>query len=598
MAVRLLGDMVMKNAKRKSRLGLGLLVIGAAMAGGLPGTHAANPDPTSFVVAGPGVIDDPKMVKAAPESMLGDYLAGNFALDTGNIQDAASYFERALAEDPDNIELRRQVFLLDLADGRYDAAIAEARRLQSEDSGEVASEDGQLLLALELVKAGSFDSVPAALSRIGDQGITALASPFVEAWSRFGADGAAGLDAAIALLHAGESLGPLNDYHEAMLLDLGGRTERALAKLDGLLPETGPAPVRVVQTYADILVRLGRQDEARALVGDQLNLGSRPILQRVFDHLKAGQAPGLPFDDPGGGIADALLGIAEALQQERGSARAILYGRLALYLRPDLAEGYLLIGDILAGQENFDAAIAAYDSIDAESPNSYAAKVRKGQALHDLGQKEAAFSLLREVADLDPDQTDALIQLGNLLRRDELYERAEKAYSQAIARIDEPEPGQWTLYYARGITYERTKRWPEAEADFLFALELEPDQPFVLNYLGYSWVDQGLNLEEAQDMLHQAVAARPDDGFIVDSLGWVFYRLEDFERAVEQLERAVELQPGDPVINDHLGDAYWQVGREREAYFQWRRALTLDPEEDETVKIREKLKFGLKPDRS
>ena len=597
MAARPLGDMVMKHAKRKRRSGPGALVVGAVMVIGLPDAYA-NPDPTPVMVAGPGIVDDPKMAEAAPESTLGDYLAGNFALDTGNIKDAAGYFERALADDPDNVELRRQVFLLDLADGRYDAAIAEARSLQREDSEEVANEDAQLLLALELVKAGSFEDVPAALSRIGDQGITALASPFVAAWARFGAEGVAGLDAAIALLHAGESLGPLNDYHEAMLLNLGGRTGQALAKLDGLLPESGPAPVRVVQTYADILVRLGRQDEALALVGDQLKLGDRPILRRVSDHLEAAEAPGQPFGDPIGGIADALLGIAEALQQERGSARAILYARLALYLRADLDEGHLLIGDILAGQENYGAAIAAYDSINAKSPIGYAAKVRKGQALHDQGQKEAAFSLLQEVAELDPDKTEALIQLGNLLRRDELYERAEKAYSQAIARIDEAEPEQWTLYYARGITYERTKRWPEAEADFLFALELEPDQPFVLNYLGYSWVDQGLNLEEAQDMLHQAVAARPDDGFIVDSLGWVFYRLGDFEQAVEQLERAVELQPGDPVINDHLGDAYWQVGREREAYFQWRRALTLDPEEEEIAKIREKLKFGLKRDRS
>ncbi len=598
MAARLLREMVMTDTVRKYRFGLGILVIGALTVTGLHGARAANSDPTSFMVAGPGMVDDPKMVKAAPESTLGDYLAGNFALDTGNIKDAAGYFGRALAEDPDNIELRRQVFLLDLADGRYEAAITEARTLQREDSEEVANEDAQLLLALELVKAGSFDNVPGALARIGDRGITALASPFVEAWARFGADGAAGLDAAIALLHGGESLGPLNDYHEAMLLDLGGRTEQALTKLDGLLPETGPAPVRVVQTYADILVRLDRRNEAVTLVEAQLKLGERPILQRVSDRLKANQAPGRPFDGPVGGIADALLGIAEALQQERGSARAILYARLALYLRSDLAEGQLLIGDILAGQENFDAAIAAYDSISAASPISYAAKVRKGQVLHDQGKKEAAFNLLQEVADLDPDKTDALVQLGNLLRRDELYERAEEAYSRAIARIDEPEPEQWTLFYARGITYERTKRWPEAEADFLFALELEPDQPFVLNYLGYSWVDQGLNLDEAQEMLHQAVAARPDDGFIVDSLGWVFYRLEEFERAVEQLERAVELQPGDPVINDHLGDAYWQVGREREAYFQWRRALSLDPEEDEIAKIREKLKFGLKRNRS
>ena len=191
-----------------------------------------------------------------------------------------------------------------------------------------------------------------------------------------------------------------------------------------------------------------------------------------------------------------------------------------------------------------------------------------------------------------------MIELGNLLRRDELYDRAEVAYSRAIDRIADPESKHWSLYYSRGITYERTQRWPKAEADFLFALELQPEQPFVLNYLGYSWVDQGLNLDQAKDMLHRAVEARPEDGFIVDSLGWVYYRLGDIDQAVEHLERAVELQPGDPVINDHLGDAYWRVGREREANFQWRRALTLDPEDDLIETIREKLESGLVSDRT
>ncbi|MGI9450043.1 MAG: tetratricopeptide repeat protein, partial [Geminicoccaceae bacterium] len=296
--------------------------------------------------------------------------------------------------------------------------------------------------------------------------------------------------------------------------------------------------------------------------------------------------------------ADALLGIAEALQQERGSARAVLYARLALYLQPKLAEGQILIGDTLAGQQNLDGAIEAYDAIEPESPLSTAAMIRKAQSLHEKEEKETAFSLLEDIASADPERTDALIELGNLLRRDEHYDRAEKAYTRAIERLGEPKQEHWTLYYSRGISFERTKRWPEAEADFLYALELQPEQPFVLNYLGYSWVDQGLNLDEAKDMLHRAVDARPDDGFIVDSLGWVFYRLKDYEKAVEMLERAIVLQPGDPVINDHLGDAYWRVGREREAYFQWRRALSLDPEEDVIATIKEKLKTGLDDDRS
>ncbi len=562
------------------------------------GAESGSDTPPPLLVAGPGTVDEARLVKAAAESTLGDYLAGNFALDAGNIKEAASYFERALADDPDNLELRRQVFMLDLADARYEAALKEAGALKQQQADET-NEDAQLLLALEQVKLGAFDAVSGELDGVGTQGIVALAAPFVRAWSVVGKEGVASLDAAIASLHEGESLGPLNEFHDAMLLVLGERHDEALEKLEDIIPETGPAPVRVSQAYVDILVREGRNETALAFLEAQLEYGERPLLRQAFiDMERDGTSPGLPFDDEAGGVADALLGIAEALQQERGSARAILYTRLALYLRPDLAEAQLLIGDILASQENGEAAIEAYDSVSETSPLSYAASVRKAQVLHRQEQQEQAFGLLGSLADDDPERTDALIELGNLLRRDELYERAEKAYSQAIERIAAPTQEHWSLFYSRGIAYERTKRWSEAEADFLFALELQPEQPFVLNYLGYSWVDQGENLDQAEDMLNRAVKARPDDGFIVDSLGWVHYRLGDYEKAVEQLERAVELQPGDPVINDHLGDAYWRVGREREASFQWRRALTLEPEDDLVVTIREKLKSGLDDDRS
>lgn len=580
------------------------LVLTVAIIGTTSG-DTAGAEPTSEAlsppqVVGPGTVDEARLVDAAGEgeSTLGDYLAGNFALDSGNIKEAASYFERALADDPDNLELRRQVFMLDLADARYTAALDEARSLKLQQADET-NEDAQLLLALEQIKLKTFDAVAGELDEVGAQGIVALAAPFVRAWSLIGQEGTTSLDAAIATLHEGESLGPLNEFHDAMLLARGERHDAALKKLEEIIPETGAAPVRVARAYVEILAREGRNEEALAFLKAQLEYGERPVLREAVIGMEGGgTSPGLPFDDEAGGVADALLGIAEALQQERGSARAILYTRLALYLRPELAEAQLLIGDILAGQDNGKAAIEAYDSVSETSPLGYAANVRKAQVLHQQEQQEQAFGLLDNLAGVSPERTDALIELGNLLRRDELYERAEKAYSQAIERITAPQQEHWSLFYSRGIAYERTKRWREAEADFLFALELQPEQPFVLNYLGYSWVDQGENLDQAQDMLNRAVKARPDDGFIVDSLGWVHYRLGNYEKSVDQLERAVELQPGDPVINDHLGDAYWRVGREREASFQWRRALTLEPEDDLVVTIREKLRSGLDDDRS
>jgi Flp pilus assembly protein TadD len=265
-----------------------------------------------------------------------------------------------------------------------------------------------------------------------------------------------------------------------------------------------------------------------------------------------------------------------------------------LILRPGHPEANLLIGDIFAGRENNEEAVRAYRDVDPDAPLGWQARLRAAEALHAAERKEEAFELLRAMADERTDRTEPLVTLGNLLRRDQDYAEAEVAYSRALERIDGLERRYWPLLYSRGITYERTDRWPQAEADFLQALELEPEQPFVLNYLGYSWVEQGTNLEEAQEMLRRAVALRPNDGFIVDSLGWVYYRLGKYEAAIEHLEQAVELEPGDPVINDHLGDAYWKVGREREARFQWRRALSLDPEEEDAAAIEEKLEHGLR----
>ncbi len=542
-------------------------------------------------LAGPGAFRWDVEPGGEVDSSFGDYLAGNYALDTGELADAATYFENALAENPDNLDLLRQVYLLTLADGRYDKALQQAKLLVELDP---EAEEAHLLLALEQARANQFDAAREPLRGLGDRGIAGLAAPFLDAWAIFGSGGPRATDDALDRLDAGESLGPLNNFHSAMLLDLGGQVDEAEAALSSSLPATGPAPVRIVQAYASVLARQDQRDEAMGLVSEQLaERGEQPILTNALIALKADQMPEPPFSDATGGMADALLGIAEALHQERGSARAVLYARLSLFLRPDLAEGSLLIGDILAEQENYDGAIEVYETVSPDSPMAYSAGLRTANALHSMERPEEAYDRLDDLAEKDPGRIEALVQLGNLLRRDEEYERAEVAYSEAIDRIQQPEREHWTLYYARGISYERTKRWPDAEADFLYALELEPEQPFVLNYLGYSWVDMGTNYDQAKGMLNRAVELRPNDGFIVDSLGWVHYRLGEYNDAVDQLERAVELEPGDPVINDHLGDAYWRVGRQREARYQWRRALSFDPEDDVEAQIVNKLKSGL-----
>ncbi|HYH70368.1 MAG TPA: tetratricopeptide repeat protein, partial [Methyloceanibacter sp.] len=192
-----------------------------------------------------------------------------------------------------------------------------------------------------------------------------------------------------------------------------------------------------------------------------------------------------------------------------------------------------------------------------------------------------------------PKDVRPLDALGNILRSHERYEEARGYYSRAIELVSRPTKDNWALFYSRGVCNERLKDWPGAEADFKKALVLSPDESLVLNYLGYSWVDQGRNLKQGIEYIRQAVKLKPDDGYYVDSLGWAYYRLGNIEAAVEHLERAVELRPDDPVINDHLGDVYWKVGRKLEAKYQWQQALTLKPENDQITTLKEKIAGGL-----
>ncbi|HET6518247.1 MAG TPA: tetratricopeptide repeat protein, partial [Geminicoccaceae bacterium] len=463
----------------------------------------------------------PRTVEEAAPTAAGDYLAGNFALDRGDVRSAADYLGRALDRNPDNLDLLQQVFLLTLASGNERAALDQALRLVKADA---PSEEAQLMLALDEAQGGRFDAAARRLGAIDRGGIAGVVVPVLDAWAAFGKGDVGAALGTLAGAADAESMGTLHAYHRAMMLHLDGRTREAVDVMRAAMPDDGRAPLRMVRALGGMLHGAGAADEARRLYGRQIELGGDDVvLEGDAAALARGEAPPAPFEDAAGGMADALLGIAEALQQQGGGSRAIAYARLAEFVRPGYPEAALLIGDIFADRENHEEAVQAYRTV-GDGPSAYAweARLRTARALHAMERKDDAYRLLREMADERPERTDALVELGNLLRRDESYEPAEVAYSRAIERIGDPERPDWPLLYSRGITYERTDRWPEAEADFLRALELEPEQPFVLNYLGYSWIEKGMHLDRAQDMIRRAVELRPNDGFIVDSLGWVY----------------------------------------------------------------------------
>jgi Flp pilus assembly protein TadD len=294
------------------------------------------------------------------------------------------------------------------------------------------------------------------------------------------------------------------------------------------------------------------------------------------------------------GAAEVLYGLGTLVsQQQGGEVDALIYLRLALYLTPQNALAIMSLGELYERIKQNEQAIDVYETVPASDPLRTTAEIQTAQILEAMGRPDDATKHLQRIVDENPSSDDALSALGNLQRAHKRYGEAIETYSRVLAKAADPQKANWPIYYFRGISYERERKWPQAQADLMQALALFPDQPLVLNYLGYSWVDQGMNLEEAFNMLQRAVELRPNDGYIVDSLGWANYKLGRIEEAVKQLERAIDLKPSDPVINDHLGDAYWRAGRKLEAHFQWNHARDLGPEPEDKDKILRKIEHGL-----
>ncbi len=524
-------------------------------------------------------------------SAAASYLIGQYALSAGLIDTAANELQQALDAAPNDVELRRQVFLLELAGGYDEKAVAAAKGLV-----ELApdADEAHLLLAFVAIRDNEPAKASAELQAVSPQRVGGVVMPILRAWSKVAeGDQRAALDQLPASTQSDGS-GLLKDYHRAMILAAGGDANGARELLMPLVGPDRPAAFRLLEALVAVEVQSGRREEALTVIDAQRKVSADAFaLEWLRAQVAGGQTPALPVHDARTGMGDAVLSLAAALQDQQISAQALLYARMAAFLTPEAGDAWLLIGRVGLSEDNAQMALDAFDRVPKDSPFAWQAQLAAAQALAQLGHKDQAEARLQAMATGEPSRTEALVALGDLLRQDEKFTEAAAAYTEALSRIPTLTPPDWRILYAQGIALERTGHWPEAEAAFEKALQLQPDQPFVLNYLGYSWVDRGEHLDKAKTMLNRAVELRPEDGFVVDSLGWAYYRLGDYQKAVTFLERAIELEPADPVINDHLGDAYWRAGRQREARFQWQRALTFHPETAAVAGIEHKLEDGL-----
>jgi len=413
-------------------------------------------------------------------------------------------------------------------------------------------------------------------------------------------------EASLGMLDSYPAFSGFKVYHKALMADFAGHAVTA-GKLYAAAWNENPGSMRLTYAWGNFLRRHGQvkraielyetflnQQPDNAVIRAELEAARRQLRREATPLMRQKVEPLIRRVEDG--MAEALFSLTSALLDERSFDSALLHARMTLKLRPDLYVAWMVLGEVEGSLGRYRQALAAYGKVPQNHPLYLTARLRMARTLYQLGRTQAAIDELRRLARRYADEPKVFSLLGDVLRADKQWQEAARVYTTAI-RLYRKKGGvkNWRLFYNRGIAFERAGEWEKAERDFRQALKLEPGQPSVLNYLGYSLIDRGERLQEALEMVKQAVQARPNDGYIVDSLGWAYYRLGRYEDAVRELERAVSLRPGDPVINDHLGDAYWQVGRRLEARFQWQHALDGNPppEPELKEKILRKLREGL-----
>ena len=547
-----------RSIRRAFLLALSLLT-GCAASNPSPRANAADARDRSPVVAGA-------------------YLTGRFAAMQSDLGFAADEFLRALAVDPESPELRQQAFLACLLIGRPEAV----RLAQSQPDNQSA----QLLLANHDAATGNWEAAESRFATLPRQGLTQVLQPLLVAWAQ---QGGGHTDAALATLHPfieGQRSRFIYALHGALIADLAGRNAEAARLYRLAQAEYGAPTLELAQILASWQARQGHPTDAAQTL--QATADLNPELAIALPVLQANVGRRI-VRRPTDGLAEAYLVLAVALRQQDASEISMLMLRLALDLRPDYTPARLLATDIMESTKHPEAGLLMLAPVASDDPLIGIVRLRRAALTETVGRSEDALHQLEQIAHDYPTRPEPYMSQGDILRSGHRYADAVAAYDQAVARVGTPGRRDWPLFYDRAIALERSKDWQRAEGDFLTALRLAPDQPYVLNYLGYSWTEQGRNLARARQMIERAVQQRPNDGAVIDSLGWVMLRQGDIAGAVKSLERAVEILPEDATLNGHLGDAYWAAGRRKEALYQWRRSLNLKPEPEDVPALEAKL---------
>ena len=556
------------------------------------------------IVTGMAISALPAYAKQSTEpvkisSFSGAYLAARIAEGDNDLDSAIAYYKQALAFNPSDTGLQQSLMLSLIAQGRFDESLVYADKLKEVPDVERFS---RLALAVDSFHKKDFTKAQYWLKLSLESDLDRLISGVMSGWAQQGAGEPADAMVSIDKLQGPDWFGLFKSFHRALIADASNMPEKAEAIYAATMQDTtagGAAPetwMRNAQAYASFLARKGDKDKAVSVL-DQAEAFSPGKLEIVALRNRIAKGDKIePFvSGPSDGASEILLDLATALNRGGGEPFVRLYLQYALALRPDSDAALVQLAAVAEQLKDGEGAIALYRRIPDSSPLKELSDLQLGLNLADLDRHDEAITHLKAFVDAHPDDMRAYLALGGVYSSKDDFRSAANLYDKAVEVLKTPTAANWNIFYQRGIAYERLKEWPKAEPNFRKALELQPDQPQVLNYLGYSWVDMNTNLKEGLAMIQKAVDLRPSDGYIVDSLGWAYFRMGRFDDSVREMERAVSLKPEDPVLNDHLGDAYWRVGRKLEATFQWNQARDLKPDPDVLATLQQKLMKGLPP---
>lgn len=520
-------------------------------------------------------------------SLAGIYLSSHYAQSQNDWKRATPLLNTLLENDPNNQELIRQAMVLAEGAGDHAQAVKRAQQLIARNA-----EDGlaYMIVAVHAIAQGQYDESLKALSTLPKNDMSNFILPLIKGWAMAGKGE---FDPAMfksTTMHA---------YHGALIAHYLKKDDNTVFGFAETILGPSGLTAEEVERAADLMAISGHgKDAINVYKALQAQKGGSDQLAKKIATVEKGEdfaplMPALAIKTPAQGAANAILDLARILYQENSDSSARVFAQMALDLDPAKVEAHVLIASSFARSQQIDQAIAEYNRITPDHPLYLDSRHEAAQLLAQSGRMDEAVAMLNSLYQTHHNP-DSLIRIGDLYRGKEDFKKAIEIYDAVAAKLPDPIPEQyWHLLYARGMTLERMGDWPRAEADLKKALSLQPDHPYIMNYLGYAWIDQGVNMDEAMKMLEQAMALRPGDGYITDSLGWAHYKMKDYKAAVPLLEQAIGIMPYDPEVNSHLGDAYWQVGRKLEARFQWERARNHSKDAKMTERLNEKLAKGL-----